>query len=62
MRESLELVTDEFPCPPKPEFDRFLVEHGKDESLTHLTLMQWYRGLARFHIGALRREARRRFQ
>ena len=61
VREALELVGDEFPCPPKPEFDRFLVEAGKDESLTHLTLMQWYRGLARFHINRLRREARRRF-
>jgi len=61
VREALGLVGDEFPCPPKPDFDRFLLEHGKDESLTHLSLMQWYRGLGRFYIGRLRREARRRF-
>jgi len=58
VREALELVGDEFPCPPRPEFDRFLSEHGKDESLTHLTLMQWYRGLARHHISRARGEVR----
>jgi len=62
VRDGLDLVEDAFACPPKPEFDRFLADHGKDESLTQLTLAQWYRGLARFHISRLRREARRRFR
>jgi hypothetical protein len=62
LRGDLELVGDAFPCPPMPEFDQFLDEHRKDESLTNLTLMQWYRGLARFHLARIRREAKRRLR
>ncbi len=61
-RETLEQAEDEYRSPPMPEFDSFLREHGKDESLTNLTLMQWYRGLARYHISRLRREAKRRLR
>jgi hypothetical protein len=62
VREDLEQVGDEFQCPPRPEFDRFLSEHDKDQSLTHLTLSQWYRGLARFHLGRMRRKAKSIFR
>ncbi len=60
-RNSLGQVRDEFECPPRPDFDRFLAQHEKDQSLTNLTLWQWYRGLTRYHIARLRRETRRFF-
>jgi hypothetical protein len=55
----LQGVVDDFEPPPRTEFDRFLHEHDKDQSLTHLTLSQWYRGLARFHWNRLRNDARK---
>ena len=60
-RDSLVQVRDEFKCPPRPDFDRFLAEHRKDQRLTNLTLSQWYLGLTRYHVARLRREARRLF-
>ena len=61
-REGLEQVEDLFECPPRPEFDRFLSKHGKDERLTSLTLMQWYRGLTRHNLGLLRRKIKGLFR
>lgn len=57
-RSDLEQVRDTYEPPPKAQFERFLAKHGKDQTLTNLTLMQWYRGLARHRLARLRREGR----
>ena len=54
--DSLNQARDEYVCPARPEFDRFLTEHDKDQRLTNLTLSQWYRGLTRHHLSRVRRE------
>ncbi len=56
VREGLEQAQDVFEC--RPGLDRFLEKHKKDERLTNLTLMQWYRGLTRHNLTRLRREGK----
>ena len=36
-------------------YEFIIAEKKKDESLTNLTLSQWYRGLARHHVSRARR-------
>jgi hypothetical protein len=58
VRRDLEQVRDTYEPPRRAEIERFLREHGKDQTLTNLTLLQWYRGLAKHRFFLLRREAR----
>jgi hypothetical protein len=57
VRTRPEQVRDEFVC-PGPGFEAFLAEQEKDESLTNLTLSQWYRGLLRHQMIRARRKVR----
>ncbi len=60
--DRMEQAVDAYCPPPGGEFQTFLAEHDKDQTLTHLSLVQWYRGLARYHRDRLRRKARGMFR